>query len=74
MKREAKKGFDEGLRLFRSSPAGPAMAQRPLRLAEVGRHRHHDCDHYDQCLDMASRSHWEGWSCQGCEPWNSSKK
>lgn len=38
-------------------------------LEEVEAIRWLDCPHYENCLDLAARGNWEGWTCMFCQIW-----
>jgi len=41
--------------------------ERPLiSLSVVSEHRNLDCARYDQCLDLAVKKNWKGFSCSRC--------
>jgi hypothetical protein len=40
---------------------------RAMRLA--GEHRNLFCPQYDDCLDVAVKAKWPGWTCRGCSAW-----
>jgi len=36
-------------------------------LSSVAKHRNLYCRHYDECLGVAVKASWEGWTCAHCE-------
>ena len=36
-------------------------------LSSVAKHRNLYCRHYDECLGVAVKASWEGWTCVHCE-------
>ena len=45
---------------------GPSQMLGPLTVEEVPTHRRLDCANYDQCLTVAVKNRWQGFTCLGC--------
>jgi len=40
--------------------------RHPLDLQAVPKHRHEECQHYEECLEHASALLWPSFSCREC--------